>query len=116
MAATNRNLKEAVAACSFREDLYYRLAVFPLRVPALRERREDIAALATRFVEASAQRNHRHIRGLLPAVIELLSRVEWPGNVRQLQNEIERAVVLARDDDVLTPEHLSSELQNVATT
>jgi transcriptional regulator with PAS, ATPase and Fis domain len=116
IAATNRNLREAVAGGRFREDLYYRLAVFPLRVPALRERREDIPALATRFVEAAAQRNHKHIKGLMPAAIELLLRMEWPGNVRQLQNEIERTVVLARDDDVITPQHLSSELNNFPAT
>jgi transcriptional regulator with GAF, ATPase, and Fis domain len=114
IAATNRNIKEAVAAGRFREDLYYRLAVFPLRVPSLRERREDIPVLAARFAEVSAQRNRKRIRGLTTAAIELLSQAEWPGNVRQLQNEIERAVVLARND-VITPDNLSPELQNVNT-
>ena len=115
IAATNRNLKEAVAVGRFREDLYYRLAVFPLRVPPLRDRREDIPALAVQFAEVSAQRHHKRIRGLTPAAIELLSQAEWPGNVRQLQNEIERAVVLARDDEVITPESLSLELKIVNT-
>jgi len=115
IAATNRNLKEAVAAGRFREDLYYRLAVFRLRVPSLRERREDIPVLAARFAEVSAQRNRKRITGLTTAAIELLSQAEWPGNVRQLQNEIERAVVLARDDEVITPGHLSPELKNVTT-
>jgi transcriptional regulator with PAS, ATPase and Fis domain len=116
IAATNRNLKDAVVAGRFREDLYYRLAVFPLRVPALRERREDIPALAARFVEVSAQRHRKRVRGLAPAAIELLLQVEWSGNVRQLQNEIERAVVLARDDEVITPEHFSREICNAVAT
>jgi transcriptional regulator with GAF, ATPase, and Fis domain len=112
IAATNRNLKEAVENGSFRQDLYYRLAVFPLHLPALRERREDIPALSARFVQVAAKRNCKVIKGLTADAIVLLSKFDWPGNVRQLQNEIERAVVLTDDNECVTADNLSPELKN----
>jgi two-component system response regulator HupR/HoxA len=99
LSSTNRDLKAAVKARAFREDLYYRLAAFPIHLPLLRERREDIALLASRFLEAAAARHHKRISGLDPEALELLALWNWPGNVRELQNEVERAVALARDGD-----------------
>ena len=93
-SATNRDLKSAVAAGSFRADLYYRLAAFPIRLPPLRARRRDIPLLADRFLSVASARHHKEIREFDPAVIELFERYEWPGNIREMQNEIERAVVL----------------------
>jgi Nif-specific regulatory protein len=112
IAATNRDLRAAVAAKAFREDLYYRLAAFPIHLPPLRERREDIPLLAASFLEAACQRHHKRLRGLDPATIDLLGRVMWPGNVRELQNEIERAVALAHDGETITPGYLSPNLRS----
>jgi len=97
IAATNRDLLAAAREGRFREDLYYRLAVFPLLVPALRERREDISLLATAFVKRYAARLGKRIEPLTPACITRLESYPWPGNVRELQNVIERGVILARD-------------------
>ncbi len=85
VSATNRDLKVALNQRAIREDLYYRLAVFPIRLPPLRERREDIPLLAAQFLEAAAQRHHRNLRGLDAGTVDLLSRYEWPGNMRELQ-------------------------------
>jgi DNA-binding NtrC family response regulator len=112
IAATNRDLRAAVAARSFREDLYYRLAAFPIHLPPLRERREDIPLLAASFLEATCQRHHKSLRGFDAATIELLGRAMWPGNVRELQNEIERAVAIARTGETITPGHLSPNLRS----
>ncbi len=95
IAATNRNLKEEVTAGKFREDLYYRLNVINLEVPALRERRDDIPLLAQRFVDNFATVNRKTIKGFTPRCMDLLMRYEWPGNVRELENTMERAVILS---------------------
>jgi two-component system response regulator HydG len=92
LAATHRDLEAQVKAGNFREDLYYRLAVLPLRVPPLRERREDIAMLARHFAERAAGPSFDAT--ILPEAMELLVRYDWPGNVRELENAIERAVAL----------------------
>jgi Nif-specific regulatory protein len=112
IAATNRDLKGAVAAKAFREDLYYRVAAFPIHLPPLRERSEDIALLAASFLEAACERHHKSLRGFDPASIELLGRAMWPGNVRELQNEIERAVAIARAGETITTTHLSPQLRS----
>ncbi len=96
VAATNRDLKREVEAGRFREDLFYRLSVFPIPIPPLRERREDIPALARHFIARSAQRLNRRTPRLTPAVSSLLVGHDWPGNVRELQNVVERAVILAQ--------------------
>ncbi len=114
IAATNRDLRAAVAGRAFREDLYYRLAAFPIHLPPLRERREDIPLLAASFLEAACQRHHKPLRGFDPATIELLGRAMWPGNVRELQNEIERAVAIAHPGETITPGHLSPNLRSAA--
>jgi formate hydrogenlyase transcriptional activator len=95
IAATNRDLGEAVAAGRFRSDLYYRLAVVPLRVPPLRERAEDIPLLVMFFLERFGRRFGKRVERVPEATLDLLRRYSWPGNVRELQNVVERAVVLA---------------------
>jgi DNA-binding NtrC family response regulator len=97
LAATNVNLKSAVRAREFREDLYYRLHVVPIHVPPLRERREDIARLVDHFVGKTARECRRDVRGVSVGALEVLTRYDWPGNVRELGNVIYRAVVLARN-------------------
>jgi Nif-specific regulatory protein len=111
ISATNRDLKSALAAGALRQDLYFRLAAFPIRLPALRERREDIPILAARFLEQVSGRDRKTLRGFDPVVIDLLARADWPGNVRQLQNEIERAVALTTQSQAITADHLSPRLR-----
>ncbi len=94
IVATNRNLKAMVDDGRFRADLYYRLHVFPLTVPPLRERREDIPLLTRYFVQRFSQRMNRNIETIPSAAMEALSRYDWPGNIRELQNLIERSVIL----------------------
>ena len=107
ICATNRDLAAEVARRSFREDLYYQLAAFPIRLPSLRERREDIPLFVDRLLAAAAERHRKRIRGVEPEAIALLVGYDWPGNVRELENEIERAVALARDGETIGPSHLS---------
>ena len=96
IAASNRNMEKAVQEGRFRADLYYRLNVLPLTVPPLRERRSDIPLLTTFFVERFARQFGRQITGISQDTMDILSRYDWPGNIRELQNVIERAVVLSR--------------------
>jgi transcriptional regulator with GAF, ATPase, and Fis domain len=110
VAATNRNLEKEVAQGRFREDLYYRLKVFPLRVPPLRERREDIPALAAHFLERYTREFGREIAGFTQAAIERLCAYDWPGNVRELENEVQRAVIQAEGESFIGPELLSQRL------
>jgi len=98
LSATNRELEELVRSGRFRQDLYYRLNVFPLRVPPLRERTEDIPLLVAHLIERGNQRIHRDIRGVSPEVMALLLAHAWPGNVRELENVIQRMMVVARGD------------------
>lgn len=95
LAATNRDLKHEVDAGRFRQDLYYRLSVFPLHIPPLRERREDIPKLAAHFIAQSAKRMNRRVPRLTQGVLSQLAAHSWPGNVRELQNVVERAVILS---------------------
>jgi formate hydrogenlyase transcriptional activator len=95
VAATNRDLAEMVKRNEFRSDLYYRLNVFPLTLPPLRARREDIPALVTHFVEILGRRLDRQIKHVSPDTMSALSAYHWPGNIRELQNLIERAVILS---------------------
>jgi two-component system response regulator PilR (NtrC family) len=100
IAATNRELDKAVAENVFREDLYYRLSVIPIRVPPLRERREDVALLVNHFLKKYASAAGRNILRLHPSSLEILCDYEWPGNVRQLENTVERAVALETSDEL----------------
>jgi DNA-binding NtrC family response regulator len=100
IAATNRNLEEAIASGKFREDLYFRLKVVTITVPPLRERREDIPALVDAFIADFNRRNGEKIKGIAPQVLRELMEVEWPGNVRELKNAVESAAVLATGETI----------------
>ena len=100
VAATNRDLAAEVAAGRFREDLFYRLNVVAVTLPPLRQRKGDIPALVSHFIEKFASSYNKPVRGLLPGTLNVLLRYDWPGNVRELENVIERAVVLARGRDL----------------
>ena len=95
IAATNRDLKNEVEAGRFRQDLFYRLSVFPIEVPPLRERREDIAPLALHFVKQISRRLNRPVPHVTPAMLNRLAEHDWPGNIRELQNAVERAVIVS---------------------
>jgi DNA-binding NtrC family response regulator len=105
VAATNQDLQAAMAQQTFREDLYYRLSVFPIFIPPLRERKEDIPALVEHFCNHYCRELKKPLKSLAPAALELLTGHAWSGNVRELQNVIERAIILS-DRDVITPEEL----------
>ncbi|MDH5459355.1 MAG: sigma 54-interacting transcriptional regulator, partial [Nitrospinota bacterium] len=96
LAATNRDLQKEVGKGAFREDLYYRLNVFPIHLPPLRERGEDVVLLANSFVQHFSQRMGRNVSPLSPEALRRLTAYQWPGNVRELQNVIERAVITAK--------------------
>jgi len=98
LSATNRNLDELVKQGTFRQDLYYRLNVFPLRVPPLRERREDIPLLVSHFLERSNRRLRKQVSGVSPRAMAALMASHWPGNVRELENIIQRMMIVAKDD------------------
>ncbi|MBV5302881.1 MAG: sigma 54-interacting transcriptional regulator [Chlorobium sp.] len=110
IAATNRNLEELIRNGLFREDLYYRLNIFPITVPPLRERKTDILLLADYFVEKYNKANHKGVRRISTTSIDMLMRYHWPGNVRELQNCMERAVILS-EDNVIHGYHLPPTLQ-----
>ncbi|HSK11279.1 MAG TPA: helix-turn-helix domain-containing protein, partial [Vicinamibacterales bacterium] len=105
-AATNRDLRAAVGARRFREDLFFRLSVFPITVPALRDRREDILLLATHFLRRFASEMNKEAMSLSADAAEVLCGYGWPGNVRELQNCVERSVILA-DGPVIEVRHLN---------
>ncbi|MEQ9500799.1 MAG: sigma 54-interacting transcriptional regulator [Deltaproteobacteria bacterium] len=115
VAATNRDLEALMADGSFRQDLYYRLAVFPIHVPPLRERRTDILLLADAFVEKYAKQLGKDIQRITSQAIDMLMVYHWPGNVRELENCIERAVLLTRDG-VIHAHHLPPTLQTAEAT
>jgi len=100
VAASNRDITQAVADGAFREDLYYRLNVIPISVPPLRERHEDVALLAQHFLVRYAEKNRKELGGFTPEALEALQGHQWPGNVRELENAIERAVVLCRSERI----------------
>jgi transcriptional regulator with GAF, ATPase, and Fis domain len=102
LAATNRNLRSMAAERTFREDLYYRLNVFPIELPPLRERREDIPDLVRHFADTFARRTGKRIDSIPEELMTRLCAYEWPGNVRELMNTIERAVILARNGALST--------------
>jgi transcriptional regulator with GAF, ATPase, and Fis domain len=99
VAATNRDLRAAIAAGAFRSDLFYRLNVFPLEIPPLRDRREDIPVLAEYFVDRCARNVGKDIRGINKKSLDLLQSYPWPGNIRELQNVIERSVIMCETED-----------------
>jgi formate hydrogenlyase transcriptional activator len=109
IAATNQDLEEAVRTSKFRADLFYRLNVFPIRMPALRERREDIPLLTQFFVEQISQRLGKRIAVIPQEVIDLLKKRLWPGNIRELRNVIERALILTTGEHLRLPEWLDED-------
>jgi DNA-binding NtrC family response regulator len=111
IAATNTDLEELVAGGRFREDLYYRLNVIRLRVPPLRERRSEIPAIVNYYINHYSSKFGRHDIRVTPPTVDLMMVAEWPGNVRQLCNEVQRIVARAENGTVITPEQLSPELR-----
>ena len=104
IAATHRDLRTEVAEGRFREDLFYRLNVMQIAIPPLRERREDIPALARRFLERQIALHGKPIQGFSPEAMDLLMRHPWPGNIRELENAVEHACVLCRHDQIQASE------------
>jgi len=115
IVATNKHLEQQIQQGIFREDLYYRINVFPIYLPPLRERKDDIMQLADYFLEKYATENHKHITRISTPAIEMLTSYHWPGNIRELENCIERAVLLC-DRDVIRSEHLPPSLQMIRKT
>jgi transcriptional regulator with GAF, ATPase, and Fis domain len=114
IAATNRDLKQTIREGRFREDLYYRLNVFPISVPPLRERGEDVVILASEFAARFAQRMGKRIEPLSHEIKRRLKAYSWPGNVRELQNVIERAVITSRNGSINLDRALPEIAQEVA--
>ncbi len=110
IAATNRNLETAIQQGDFREDLFYRLNAFTLQLPPLRKRKEDIPLLAAHFLQLARERINKHVTRISPKAMALLLQYHWPGNLRELKNVIERAVVLATGDEI-TVNHLPFNFQ-----
>jgi Nif-specific regulatory protein len=115
IAATNRDLEKLMEKEAFRQDLYYRLNVFPIHIPPLRERRTDILLLADHFAEKYSRQSHKDVRRISTPAIDMLMVYHWPGNVRELENCIERAVLLS-DDGVIHGHHLPPTLQTAEAT
>jgi len=110
IAATHKDLETLVKEKLFREDLYYRIATLTLKVPALRDRPEDISTLISHFVSHYARKNERHISGITAEAIRILEAYSWPGNVRELAAEIERLLLYAEDDGYIRPENISARI------
>jgi len=115
IAATNRNLEHEVEQGRFREDLFYRLQVMPIPLPPLRDRRGDLPLLATYYVDRYNREFKRHVRGLTPEALALLEQYQWPGNIRELRNAIERAMLLV-EEDWLQPTDFTTLTRTVAPT
>ena len=113
IAATNRDLEKAVRAGRFREDLFYRLNVFPITLPPLRERRDDLPLLAAHFLKRHGEKNRKEVKVLAPEVIDSLQRYGWPGNIRELENVLERGVILCQRE-TLTLRELPAAVQESA--
>jgi len=115
IAATNRNLQERISQGTFREDLFYRLNVFPIHIPPLRERREDISGLAAYFLDSFSSAFGRDFHGMSSEAAELMEQYAWPGNIRELRNVIERICIMQHGPTLL-PEHLPPEIRGVTIT
>lgn len=114
LAATNKNLKQAVAEGAFREDLYFRLNVLEIVSPPLRERLDDLPLLVSHLLAKLSEKNHKQVRGVSPAFLQQLALYSWPGNVRELENVLERALILSRSD-MLDTDSLSPHILQEAT-
>jgi len=113
ISATNKSMEAEVEAGRFRQDLYYRLKVFPIRLPPLRERREDIPLLCQHFLKKYATEMKKPVGGISREAMDLLVSYHWPGNVRELENEIQRLVIQSEPNAVIEPEHLSPQVRKV---
>jgi len=113
IAATNRNLQDKIADGSFREDLFYRINVFPIHIPPLRERTDDIPALASYFLDSFSRAFGRDFRDVSADASELMKQYKWPGNIRELRNVIERICIMGQGPALL-PEHLPQEIRGIA--
>jgi transcriptional regulator with GAF, ATPase, and Fis domain len=113
VAATNRNLETEVSAGRFRQDLYYRLQVFPVRAPPLRERRDDVPLLAAHFLKRYSHELGKQVAGFAQQTLELMMSYEWPGNVRELENEVQRLVIQTDQGAYIMSEHLSPRIRNI---
>ncbi|MCS6912727.1 MAG: sigma 54-interacting transcriptional regulator [Myxococcales bacterium] len=113
ICATNRSLEQEVQAGRFRQDLYYRLKVFPLRLPPLRERREDVPLLAEHFLRKYAAELKKGVAGFTPETLAQLQAYAWPGNVRELENEVQRLIIQAEPGAFITPDQLSPQIRQV---
>ncbi len=116
ICATHRDIEHEVAQGRFREDLYYRLMVFPIHLPPLRERKQDILPLAEHFLRRYNTEYRRSVAGFSRETISLLNTFSWPGNIRQLQNEIQRLVIQQEENSVVQPEALSLSIRGVKQT
>src|SRR5262245_27708562 len=114
VAATNRSLGAEVEAGRFRRDLYYRLTVFPIRVPPLRHRAADVAQLAARFLARFEREERRQTAGFAQETLDLLARYPWPGNVRELEHEVHRLVLTVANDQRIRPQHLAGPIRDAA--
>jgi Nif-specific regulatory protein len=110
ITSSNRDLLTEVKNGNFRDDLFYRIQVFPIILPALKEKKEDIPLLATHFLEKLAKKTNQPVKRLTPPALDLLIRFNWPGNVRELENEIERALTLAGEDSEIKEGYLSEKI------
>ena len=113
VTATNRNLEAEVSAGRFRQDLYYRLQVFPVRIPPLRERRDDIPLLGGHFLKRYSHELGKQVAGFSQQTMELMMAYEWPGNVRELENEVQRLVIQSDPGSYIMAEHLSPRIRNI---
>jgi transcriptional regulator with PAS, ATPase and Fis domain len=112
VSATNKDLAQEVQQKHFREDLYYRINVFLIALPPLRDRQEDLPLLVTHFVRKCNEKQRKQVEKIAQPALALLRQYPWPGNVRELENEIERAVALTPDGQPITPEYLSERIVN----
>jgi transcriptional regulator with GAF, ATPase, and Fis domain len=113
IAATNRNIQAEVASGRFREDLFYRLNVFPVRVPSLKERREDIVPLCNFFLQKYSKEFGKEVGGISQEALDAITAYDWPGNIREMENEIQRLVLIIEAGQIISMEHLSSHIRRV---
>lgn len=111
IAATNKNLQEEIQKGSFREDLFYRVSVLEIQLPPLRERREDIPLLVNHFVKEFQRKIGKQIKGISRSAMRVLMEYDWPGNIRELENEIERVITLVREGTIIQPEDWSNKIK-----
>ena len=113
ICATNRSLEKEVEKGTFRQDLYYRLRVFPIRLPALRERREDIPLLVDHFLRKYTAEMNKAVAGITPEALDQLGTYNWPGNIRELENEVQRLVIQCDPGSFITPDLLAPSVRKV---